>query len=66
MNRTFTIIFQVVAGVIQFGNYAMDVVPAKYKWIVALVVGIAQAFQAQQAHFSNPDGTPATVPYVKP
>ena len=64
MTKWFTIIFQALAGVVQLGNYALDIVPEKYKWIVVLVVGVAQVFQAQKAHFTNPDGTPATQPFV--
>ena len=64
MTRIFTIIFQVLAGAVQLGNYALDIVPEKYKWIVMLVVGVAQVFQAHKAHFTNPDGTPAAQPFV--
>ncbi len=64
MSKLFTIIFQVLAGIIQLGNYATDFLPEKYKWIVGLVVGVAQVFQAYKAHFFNPDGTPAAQPFV--
>ena len=62
--RLFTIVFQVLAGLIQLGNLASGVVPARWQWVVALVVAVAQAFQAQRAHFFNPDGTDAATPYT--
>jgi len=59
MTFTVHIVFQAIAMVIQLGNFAVGVVPEKYKWIVTGVVGMAQAGMAFKAHWVNPDGTPA-------
>jgi hypothetical protein len=33
-------------------------------WVM-LAVGLAQGLMAWRAHYFNPDGTPATTPYLK-
>lgn len=63
MNFSINLVAQIAGLVIQYGNLTVDVVPAKYKAYVSLVVGIAQAVVAWKAHFSNPDGTPAATEY---
>lgn len=59
------LIFQAAALIVQYGNQASGVIPAKYQTYVALGVGLAQALVAWRAHNVNPDGTPASVPYQK-
>ncbi len=66
MSKTFTIIFQVLAMVLQFGSALTDLVTPKWKPLVAGLLGILQAIQGTLAHYYNPDGTPATAPYVAP
>lgn len=65
MKLSFNMIFQVLALVIQMGNQYSGIVPPKYQPVAALVVGIAQAAVAWRAHYFNPDGTPASVGYLK-
>lgn len=65
MKLSWNMVFQTLALVVQYGNQASTVVPPKYQSSVALIVGLAQAAVAWWAHVSNPDGTPAAVPYVK-
>jgi hypothetical protein len=52
----------VVQGVNQFGGF----IPPEYHLPIALAVGAAQGVMGIIAHSFNPDGTPATLPYVKP
>ena len=66
MSSVFTIVFQVIGVILQIGNWATGIVPEKYRWIVGLVVALAQAVQGYKAHFVNPDGSPAALPYVAP
>ena len=44
---------------------ASSVVPAEYKPIVLLSLGVVQAVSGLVAHFKNPDGTPASDSYQK-
>jgi len=57
------LIFQGAAGVIQFANANGSMVPPKYQWLLAILVGAAQLVVSVQAHYSNPDGTNASVAY---
>jgi len=61
----FNVVFQTAATVVQVGNQALDIVPEKYKAPVALVVGLAQAVVAWNAHYKNPNGESAKLPYEK-
>lgn len=56
-------VFHITALIIQIGNYALDVVPPKWKPVITGVVSIAQIIAARKALLVNPDGTPATEPY---
>jgi hypothetical protein len=65
MKLSWSLLFQGLAVIVQYGNHASSVVPAKYQSGVMLVVGLAQtAVLWRQAHY-NPDGTPASTAYVK-
>lgn len=64
MTKTFTIIAQIVGIILQLGNALSGVVPPKYQFLVAGIIGVLQAVQGMLAHSYNPDGTPATQPYV--
>jgi hypothetical protein len=57
--------FQVVAMIAQYGNQASGVIPPKYQSGVMLIVGLAQTVVLWHQAHSNPDGTPAATPYVK-
>ena len=59
------LISQILLMTLQGANQVIDIVPAKYKPVVVLVLGVIQAVYALVSHFSNPDGTPAALPYVK-
>ena len=66
MKLSWNLLFQGAALIVQYGNQASGLVPQKYQTGIALAVGFAQALVAwRQAHF-NPDGTPATTPYIPP
>ena len=66
MSKAFTIVFQVIGVVLQLGNAMSGVVPKDYQFLTAGIIGILQAIQGILAHYYNPDGTPAAVPYVAP
>ena len=64
MKLSWNILFQGCALIMQYGNQATDIVPQKYQGAVMLAVGLAQALVAWRAHYFNPDGTPASKPYI--
>jgi len=66
MNVVLSVIFQIAAMIVQGGNFFTSIVPDKYKGILFIVVGFAQVVLAYKTHFFNPDGTPASTPYVPP
>lgn len=65
MKLSTNLVFQGAALIVQYGNQASHLIPVKYQGYIALAVGLAQALVAWRAHNVNPDGTPASVPYVK-
>lgn len=65
MKLSWNLIFQAIATAAQYGNQALSVAPDKWKPYVALGIGVLQAVVAWRAHYSNPDGTPAKIAYVK-
>ena len=56
---------QMLMMVVQVTNQMADIVPPDYRHYAAFAVGLCQALAAFLAHFRNPDGTPASVAYVK-
>ena len=64
MKLSWNLLFQGAALIVQYGNQASGFVPPKYQPGVALAVGLAQGLVAWHAHYSNPDGTPASTPYL--
>lgn len=56
---------QVIGTIGQAINTASGLVPTKYQFWVSAVLGLLQLVSGVLAHFSNPDGTPASVPYTK-
>ena len=67
MKRWQSILTQTLLLTGQIGNTALEngVIPPKASPYVALGLGVLQLFFANKAHNSNPDGTPAIVPYQK-
>ena len=63
MKINVNVIIQVLAVILQYANFASDILPPKYQWIAAGIIGIVQAVTGILAHFKNPDGTPAAVAY---
>jgi hypothetical protein len=59
------VLIQALAGVLHFANMANWIVPAKYKFWIAGVIMICQGLTGILAHYSNPNGTPAEIPYIK-
>lgn len=64
MLRWFNILVQGVASLGQVANIVSGFVPPKYQVLIATVLGAFQAVVAVISHNYNPDGTPATTPYV--
>ncbi|MGC8792946.1 MAG: hypothetical protein ACP5U2_06110 [Bryobacteraceae bacterium] len=58
-------ILQILALAGQALNFTQDLVPAKGKIWVSVALSALQGAAGVLAHYSNPDGTPATEPYVK-
>lgn len=58
-------LFQVAAVSIQFGNVLLPVLDDHNKIILGAGLGVLQSLAGLQALRINPDGTPATEPYVK-
>jgi hypothetical protein len=65
MKLSLNMIVQVVALVLQIYNQYWRMIPTGWQPLAALIVGVVQAASALLAHFSNPDGTPASTAYVK-
>jgi acyl CoA:acetate/3-ketoacid CoA transferase beta subunit len=66
MKLSWNLLFQGAALIVQYGNQATSIIPPKYQPAVALAVGLAQGLMAWRAHYFNPDGTPASKPYIAP
>ena len=67
MKLSVNLFIQIFGVLLQGLTFASGIVPAgKWQAICASVIGVIQAVSGLLAHFSNPDGTSATVPYVKP
>jgi len=57
---------QIIGVGLQIYNQYGGLLPTKWQPVAAATVGILQGISALFAHFSNPDGTSAAVPYVAP
>ncbi|MGO9073263.1 MAG: hypothetical protein ACLPLR_08740 [Terriglobales bacterium] len=64
MKLSWHLFFQLLATVVQWGNLASGMTTGKTQAAVLLIVALAQAALGWWAHYSNPDGTPATVAFV--
>jgi len=58
------VIIQILATIIQVGNMVLPIA-GKYQMYVTLIVSLAQAGLAWYNQYFNPDGTSASVPYIK-
>ena len=61
---SFNSIVQIVGIVGQIFNVVGGFVPSKYQGLIAGILAGVQGVTGAVAHFKNPDGTPATTPYV--
>jgi hypothetical protein len=58
-----SLVFQSAACLVQYGNQAYDWCPAQYRHALAIALGIAQFVMFVKTHMTNPDGTPAELPW---
>lgn len=58
-------VIQLVALIGQAAAQASDVLPGKGRLYASVVLAAAQGIVAVLAHFANPDGSPASKPYIK-
>jgi len=67
MKFSFNMLFQIIATLIQGANAVAGsgMLTPNQQGGLAVIVGAIQAVVAAIAHFKNPDGTPASEPYVK-
>jgi hypothetical protein len=66
MKFSVNMIIQILATIAQAMNQISDLFGPGNREAIVLVVGIIQAVVALMAHYKNPDGTPASTPYIKP
>jgi hypothetical protein len=57
------IVIQACAMALQYLNVLLPIAPEKYKVWITVSIALVQATVAGLAHYSNPDGTPATTAY---
>ena len=58
------LLVQALGFVVNAATLLTNIVPAKFKPYLVLIISAAQGFISWYAHQYNPDGTPATIPYV--
>lgn len=63
MKFSWNVVTQILLTTVQGANAVSSLFPPKTQAGIAVVVGVVQAVIAAIAHFSNPDGTPAAMPY---
>lgn len=66
MTLTVTSIIQIVAVLLTFTDQLSPILPPEYKIWAAVGISALQGINAVLAHFKNPDGTSATLPYTPP
>ena len=65
MKLSINAIVQVLALALQGLNQVTDLLPLKARFWAMIAITAIQGVVAVLAHFANPDGTPASLPYVK-
>lgn len=60
------IILQILMTILQVYNQAGETLPEEWKPVVMFIITIIQAIIALLSHYSNPDGTPVKIAYIKP
>lgn len=58
------LLVQSLSFVINGATLLTNIVPMKFKPYLVLIISAAQGVISWYAHQYNPDGTPATIPYV--
>jgi hypothetical protein len=58
-------VIQILGVILQVINQTSDTLPPKGKFWATVIMAVIQGVIGVLAHFSNPDGTPSSVPYVK-
>lgn len=66
MKFSVNILIQILATIAQALNQIGDLFPPDHRMTVTLIIGVIQAVVALMAHFKNPDGTSAKLPYDAP
>ena len=64
MKFSVNLVVQVICTLVQGLDAISGELTPKQREVAALVVGVLQAVSALLAHFTNPDGTPASQAYV--
>jgi hypothetical protein len=59
-------LIQAVAMLTQIVNAMGSIFPPKYQGFAAVAIAAVQAIVAAIAHYFNPDGTPAELPWITP
>ena len=65
MKFSVNVAIQMLALVAQAINATQDLLPERGRFWAMVVLSAVQGVTAVLAHFANPDGTPAAVPYIK-
>jgi len=65
MKCSVNVAIQVLALIAQGINATQDLLPARGRCWAMVVLSAVQGVTAVLAHFVNPDGTPAKLPFVK-
>jgi hypothetical protein len=58
-------VIQILGILLQFLNQALNTLSPKTRFWATVIMAVIQGVIGVLAHFSNPDGTPSSVPYVK-
>lgn len=65
MRLSVNVVIQMLALAAQGINATYDLLPGRAKFWAMVALSAVQGLTAVLAHFANPDGTPARIPYQK-
>ncbi len=65
MKLSVNAVVQALALIAQGINATQDILPPEGRFWALVILSAVQGTVAVLAHFANPDGTPASAPYVK-